>query len=122
MMPPRQWDPRADQAQLIAEWYARFLRRQPEPQAFQQWMGTMNRTSPDVALASILGSEEYYRLWGATDAGFVSALYADILGRQCNQQEVYNWLQNLSMHGDRARLAHEFMTAAQAELQQRGMM
>jgi Domain of unknown function (DUF4214) len=119
MMPPPAWDPMADRAQMIAQWYEHYLRREPDAQGFRNWMAQLNMTTPEVALAGILGSDEYYRLWGATDPNFVAGLYADILGRQAGAAEVMNWAQVLASHRDRARLAYDFMRAAQAELRRR---
>jgi hypothetical protein len=119
MMPPQSWNPTADRAQMIAQWYEHYLRREPDAQGFRNWMAQLNTTTPEVALAGILGSDEYYRLWGATDANFVAGLYADILGRQADPAEAMNWVQVLASHHDRARLAYDFMMSAQAELAHR---
>jgi hypothetical protein len=55
MMPPEAWDPTADRAQMLAQWYEHYLRREPDAQGFRNWMAQLNTTTPEVALASILG-------------------------------------------------------------------
>jgi hypothetical protein len=86
------------QADLVQSVYARFLHRSAEPEALSYWTaflgagGTLERLEADVA-----GSAEYYQnRGGGTNAGFVSALYQDALGRPVDSSGQMSWSQALA--------------------------
>jgi hypothetical protein len=104
------------------DWYERYLRRRIDPEGARNWVAVVQTQGPTAALAGILGSDEYYQIWGSNDPAFVAGLYQDVLQRQARRDEVRLWLGQLAGHGDRGRLAAEFLTAAQAELAKNGLV
>jgi Ig-like domain CHU_C associated len=67
---------------LINSYYQRFLRRAASGSEASFWlpMLTAGFSNEDVA-AQILGSPEYFTLAGGTNAGFLTRLFQDVLGR-----------------------------------------
>ena len=57
----------------IADWYGRYLRRQVDQTGLNAHMQAYQRGGPESALAGILGSQEYYRMWGNDPRRFVAA-------------------------------------------------
>jgi hypothetical protein len=120
---PDRWDGagRGGDEQIVQSWFQRYMRRSAHPADLDQYLTLLRRGAPPEDIqAAILASPEYYQLHGATPDGFVLGLYADILGRSANREEVYGWLTRLRRYGgDRWRVAAEFVREAQTELQER---
>jgi hypothetical protein len=105
----------------VMDWYQRYLRRRIDPEGARNWAAVLRTQGPTAALSGILGSDEYYQILGSNDPAFVAGLYQDVLRRPASRDEVILWLGQLAVHGDRARLATEFLTAAEAEMAQNGI-
>jgi hypothetical protein len=103
------------------DWYQRYLRRRIDPEGARNWAAVLRTQGPTAALAGILGSDEYFQILGSNAPAFVAGLYQDALRRPASRDEVQLWLGQLAVHGHRARLATEFLTAAQAEMAQNGI-
>ncbi len=74
--------------QLVAFWYRKFLGREPDA-GLAGWATALRQgNSPEMVLAGILSSEEYYARGGTTPQGFVRELYRDIAGREPNRREL----------------------------------
>jgi hypothetical protein len=78
-------------AQLVRFWYQKFLRRRvPDPQGEFGWVQSLRQGNPpEMVLASILSSEEYYANAGNTPQGFVRVLYGDLVGRNPTKRELF---------------------------------
>jgi hypothetical protein len=64
----------------------------------------------------------YSRQPQTSDAGFVTGLYVDVLGRQPSASEVQGWVAHLQDVGwDRTVLTNDFLAAAETELSLRGL-
>jgi hypothetical protein len=110
-----------DPAQQVESWYERYLGRQADPGGLALWEQQLGTLGPLQTQAGMLASSEYYARHGNTPEGFIEGLYADVLGRTANQDEMANWLNRLMVDGgNRAQVAQEFLSAAQPELSGQG--
>lgn len=97
---------------LVQSWYQRYLHRQPDPQGLHTWVSALRQgESPLAVQASILASDEYFCRYGHTNAGFVTGLYTDVLGRAPCAQELADWSHRVRRLGCRKRTAQEFCAA-----------
>jgi len=65
--------------------------------------------------SAILASPEYFNARaGATDAGFVAALYEDVLGRAVDTHGAAGFIQQLQSGAPRSAIAHQFVTSQEA--------
>jgi hypothetical protein len=108
-----------DEVGLVNSWYRQYLGRDADPSGVVTWARALHCAGPEATQAGILASEEYYCRAGHTPEGFVSSLYADVLGRRACDHEVRDWVQRLCHCSGRERLALDFLTAARTELAQR---
>jgi hypothetical protein len=108
-LPGYQYSSPTDLQAEVANWYRRFLHREPDPQGLAGWVqGLQSGTSPEQTLAGILSSAEYYAESGNRPDGFIRHLYQDLLGRQPTDQELAFWLQRMYT-GDRSGVAYAFL-------------
>ena len=99
----------------IADWYGRYLRRQVDQTGLNAHMQAYQRGGPESALAGILGSQEYYRMWGNDPRRFVAGLYADVLHRQPRPNELNVWATQVGRK-TLTQVAFDFLQAARQEL------
>jgi uncharacterized secreted protein with C-terminal beta-propeller domain len=94
--------------------YNELLARSAEPAGLEAWLGVLEsgRTTADVR-AAILGSPEYYQRHGGTDAGFLEAVYRDVLHRVIDSTGAAVWA--LTLAGGRSRDAVARDIAASTE-------
>jgi hypothetical protein len=99
----------------VRELYNTYLHRAPGSEA-SSFAGMLQQGASSEQVESlILGSVEYFKeRGGGTNAGFVSALYQDLLGRPADTQAVAMFTQQLSAGGTRAALAQQILTSAEA--------
>lgn len=96
---------------LVAQWYQRFLHREPDPGA-GCWVKDLSQgESPDCVLAKILGSEEYYCKAGHCAPEFVNHLYRDVTGRPAPECEVRTWAERIQHGTPREALARDLLRA-----------
>jgi hypothetical protein len=82
-------------ARLVRNWYRQYLGRDLD-QGGYGWVSLLeNGAGPDVVLASILGSDEYWQRAGGTPDGFVRALFQDIGHRQPTRRDYDYWINQL---------------------------
>ncbi len=107
-------DPNAD---LIESWYQRYLGRSVDPGGLSSRLAVLRRgADPEEVEADIIGSGEYWERNGRNVAGFVRGLYADVLGREPNRNEVRIWADRYAVNrGNRSAVAREFLQAAARE-------
>src|SRR6266511_1526179 len=71
-----------DPSTEVQNWYIRYLGRPADIAGLSQVSTQLQLGVPKAqVLGGMLGSDEYYLRRGATPEGFVSGLYADVLGR-----------------------------------------
>jgi hypothetical protein len=82
---------------LVHNWYARFLHRNAVAGEESGWENLLRQgQQPEMVLASILGSDEYFMNAGGTPDRYIAALYTDLTGNQPNPKEMAFWSQRLS--------------------------
>ncbi len=89
----------------ITEAYQRALKRDPEPGGAAYWLGELRRgrLSPEELYSTFLFSDEmYYGQGGGTNAGYVTALYRELLMREPDQGGMNDWMTRLSTTGNRS--------------------
>ncbi len=98
-----------DPNSLVDSWYRTYLRRPPDPNMVN-WVSMLQQGNPpDVVLAAILGSDEYYAKAGGTAQGFITTLFNDVLGRPPSPGEVDFWVRRMYTEA-RTDVAHEILT------------
>jgi hypothetical protein len=91
---------------LVDSYYSGFLGRPADPGGLSSWVGQLQSGATDESVqAAILGSSEYYADSGATSAGFVSALYSDLLGRAPDAAGLSYWEAQLGAGASRSAVA-----------------
>ncbi|MFV0526360.1 MAG: SpoIID/LytB domain-containing protein [Acidimicrobiales bacterium] len=88
---------------IVDDLYQRALGRGPDPSGRSYWVNTV-RGGLKIEATGVLfyGSQEYYLRSGATNGGFVDALYRDLLGRGADPSGRAYWVGQLDSR--RARL------------------
>jgi len=91
---------------LVNNYYMAFLGRPADAGGFAYWIGLLNGGATDGSvLAGILGSAEFYADSGSTPAGFITALYHDLLNRAPDGPGLAFWENQLSIGATRAAVA-----------------
>ncbi|HTU19044.1 MAG TPA: DUF4214 domain-containing protein [Gemmataceae bacterium] len=94
----------------VSTWYQQFLKRLPDPGAAGWVLALVNGQPAGYILADILSSSEYFTRAGGTNAGFVSQLYQDQLGRAPTVVELIFWT-NLLQRSSRRTIAYQFLVS-----------
>lgn len=101
-------------SRLIAGSYNRYLSRSPDPGGLATWLGAMERGWTVSQMESgFIASPEYYSRAGSTSAGWVTKLYADVLGRAAGANEVAYWVGRLSAGVSRNQVAMGFLLSTE---------
>ncbi|WP_256440404.1 DUF4214 domain-containing protein [Cellulomonas fengjieae] len=99
---------------LIIDAYEEYLGRGPDAPGLQFWLRNMAGGMTIEQLHSgFIASDEYWARAGATGAGWVSALYVDVLGREAGGSEVAFWLDELNRGATRAQVAMGFLLSTE---------
>jgi hypothetical protein len=99
---------------MIADAYDTYLGRQPDSAGAASWLQAMRTGSTIQTVESrILASSEYYARSGRTDAGWVSALYQNVLGRDAQSSEVATWSARLAGGASRQNVASRFLLSTE---------
>jgi hypothetical protein len=77
----------------VQDLYRRLLRREADASGLVTWVNFLDRGGTAEGLeARLLGSEEYFaRIGGGTAAGFLQALYGDVLHRALDPTGTQGW-------------------------------
>jgi hypothetical protein len=92
--------------------YLRYLKRQAYYFDQQGWTkfiqggGTFEQVS-----AAVTGSDEYFRLQGSTNQGFVTGLYRDVLNRTATDADIAAWVAILDGGASRDSVSTAFLTS-----------
>ncbi|CEF49391.1 unnamed protein product [uncultured bacterium] len=92
--------------------YGRYLDRAPESTGAEFWTNFLiaGGTFEQVA-EQLISSPEYFQAHGATNAGFVLGLYADVFGRTPSRFELASWVIVLDAGASRLTVATDFLTS-----------
>jgi hypothetical protein len=97
---------------FVTSAYRYYLGRVPASSEVRFWAGKLeNGMTTNQVAADILGSSEYYALAGGTNAGFVSSLYTQVLGRAVDSAGGAYWLNQLAHGLSRTNVAYDFTTS-----------
>ncbi|MCL6502049.1 MAG: tandem-95 repeat protein [Pirellulales bacterium] len=101
----------------INNFYQLYLGRGVDPSGLQFWLQVWAANNgPEPVQAGLLGSMEYFiNRGGGTNAGFVQALYNDVLGRSAGPAEVAFWVNELATRS-RANVAMGFLVSDEYRL------
>ena len=99
---------------LLSGYFQTYLGRPVDSSGLASFGGLFasGATDEDVQ-AAILGSAEYFARAGGTNAGFVAALYRDILNRSPGSAELTSWETALAAGASRGQVAMSFLTSAE---------
>ena len=102
------------QSDLVAGFYQHYLNRAADSSA-QYWVDQLQSgASIEDVIDGIVSSPEFYNVEGkGTDAAFVDALYASILGRAPGATELNYWTAALAGGSSRAAVAMGFLTGTE---------
>lgn len=84
---------------VVTQIYHDFLHRAPSDQAVAFWSSRLGASGERSVLVSVLSSPEYFQNAGGTNAGYINALYHDLLGRSPSNQESQAWISQLNADG-----------------------
>jgi len=99
---------------LITASYAHYLGRTPDPGGLNTWLAAMSRGWTISQMESgFIASAEYYTKSGSTDAGWVTKLYSDVLGRSAAPSEVASWTAHLRAGMRRDQVAMGFLLSTE---------
>jgi hypothetical protein len=101
----------------VADLYQQFLRRSASPQELTAWVNLMNGgVTLEQVQNRIAGSQEFFQVQGgATNAGFLNALYADALGRVIDPSGASAWSQALANGATPLAVATDILRSAEAD-------
>jgi Domain of unknown function (DUF4214) len=101
-------------SKLITGSYDHYLGRLPDPGGLAGWLAAMGRGMTIEEMESgFIASPEYYSKSGSTDAGWVTQLYADVLGRGAGPSEVTGWTAQLRTGTQRGQVAMGFLLSTE---------
>jgi hypothetical protein len=101
---------------VVGAAYQRFLHRTPSADEAAGWVSAMQAGLSDAQLeAGFLRSQEYLDAHGGPGAGWVSAMYQDLLGRTPDQAEVDGWVAALGQGASPQDVAYGFAASAERE-------
>jgi hypothetical protein len=97
----------------VNDLYLRFLHRAADPTALAGWPPFLSNHSDIDLTAQLVGSQEYYLTrGGGTDAGFITAVYEDVLCRTPSAAEIAAWEAELSTTGTNQTAAQRRVSVA----------
>ncbi len=101
---------------FIVAAYNKYLDRSPDSVGLAYWLRLMQGGLTDEHLeAGFIGSAEYIQNNGGAGAGWITAMYKNLLGRTPAQSEVQFWLTNLNNGEAPATIAFGFAASQERE-------
>lgn len=94
--------------------YQHYLGRGPDPEGLGFWLEKMSSGWTISQMESgFIASDEYYSKAGSTPDGWVTKLYADVLGRTAAPSEVAFWTGQLAGGASRSQVAMGFLLSTE---------
>jgi hypothetical protein len=95
--------------------YVDFLNRPADPSGRNYWISAL-RTGRSLRKfrAQIFGSNQYFTMKGATNASYVVAAYADVLGRAPDPSGAAYWTNKINTGTERGVVAEQFLATTEA--------
>lgn len=95
---------------LVRSWYQRYLNREADSPGLILWTDSLRRgQSPEMVLASILSSPEYFTKGGGTPDGFLLTLFQDVASRPPTSAEMTRWLGRMFLAEQRVNVAYALL-------------
>ena len=95
--------------------FTQFLKRKSDPSGRTYWINAIrNGRSLRKFRAQLFGSSEYFSKAGGTNAKFVTAAYADSLGRLPDPSGQAYWTNKIDHGMDRGSVANAFLVSSEA--------
>jgi hypothetical protein len=103
--------------QFVTNAYHTYLGRSPDATGLAGWVNAMQTGSvTDERLeAGFISSPEYIARYGGLGAGWVSAMYQNLLGRTPSQGEVDNWVSDIQNGVSPQTIAYGFAASPERE-------
>jgi uncharacterized repeat protein (TIGR01451 family) len=101
---------------VIESYYVTFLGRGAEPAEMAGWLAAFEAGWTETQVSEAFVSSAEYNSLHATDADFVSSLYANFLGRDATPSEVTSWDAHLGAGMARSVLAADVIESTEAYL------
>jgi hypothetical protein len=99
---------------LITAAYQKYLGRQPGPSEVALWVSALENGMSDETMESgFIASPEYSGIHGGYGAGWIIAMYQDLLARTPSQSEVKLWIQALDNGMAPNTVAYYFATSVE---------
>jgi RHS repeat-associated protein len=103
---------------VITAAYQNYLGRAPDAPGLAAWVSAMEQGYSDERLeAGFIGSAEFIQQNGGLGAGWITALYRKLLGRDPDQAGLQAWLNALAQGMDPSAIAYGFAASAEREAQ-----
>jgi len=101
---------------VVQFYYDALLGRPADPGGLASWVGVLNAGwSDQQVLEGIMGSAEFYAHAGGTPSGFVTALYADLLGRGPDSGGLASWVGAVNAGVSRGAVVAGFLYSSEGE-------
>jgi RHS repeat-associated protein len=102
---------------MLTQNYSQLLGRDPDPGASNLWLQAIQGAGTYQSMTeSILASPEYFNRHGGDNYQWVTALYADVLGRQPDWPGLLGWVSFLNAGAPRATVAVQFVQSEEAHI------
>lgn len=94
------------EASFVAAIYQQYVGRAPDLAGLDYWIGRMHDGLTDEQVeAAFTSTPEYVQVHGASDVGWVSGMYQDVLGRAADQAGLQYWTSQLQAGVSRYQVA-----------------
>jgi len=102
---------------FITAAYQKYLGRAPDAAGLASWLNLMQNQglSNERLEAGFIGSTEYIKNHGGAGAGWLNAMYVNLLGRTPSALEVQTWLNQLAAGMSTADIAYGFAASPERE-------
>jgi uncharacterized delta-60 repeat protein len=99
---------------LIQRLYQQYLHRAADQGGISYFLGQLSMGATDEQIAtSLIASGEFFQDAGGTNAGFLNAIYADILGRTIDQSGQKTFSAQLAQGVSRVQIAHDLFSSTE---------
>jgi hypothetical protein len=97
--------------------YRHLLGRNPDSSGLSHFLGLLeNGVNPETVEAQIVNSDEYVFDHGNTQAGWITGMYQDLLGRNPDANGLNNWLNALANGSSTFAVAAGIVTSQEREV------
>jgi hypothetical protein len=110
----RIWESAEHRGLQVDRYYAIYLHRSADPFGRAAWIRAFQGGASEIDVQRAIVTSGEYQVAHGSNAGFLTGLYVDILGRTPDSRGHANWLRQLNSGVSRARVAQAFLTSTEA--------